>query len=378
MAKRKILVSINSSWNFVNFRSGLLRGLQDEGFEVVALAPDDGHASSISGMGIRYIPVSFDRRGTSLLAELRLLGAYRRVLQAERPAAQLTFTVKPNIWGSLAARSLGIPTIANIAGLGTIFLRKGALNRGIRRMYALALNGAETVFFQNPEDLELFVSAGIVPGAKAKLLPGSGVDLDRFAPAPLPSVTNAGAGRTGPIFLMLARLLWAKGIGEYVEAARLLRERWPGSEFRLLGIEEKREGAISLEQVNEWHESGWIRFLGSMSDVRPAIAEADCVVLPSYYPEGTPRSLLEAAAMARPIVTTDLPGCRDVVVGGHNGYLCAPRDAQSLADALERVACLSPAERARMGEQSRELAEKRFDERLVIDRYIAALHAVQQ
>lgn len=367
MVNRKLLVSINSAWNFVNFRVGLLKALADDGYELVAVAPDDGYADELRDLGCRYVPVELARRETSVLGEAKLLARYHSILRRERPAAQLSFTIKPNIYGSLAARSLRIPTLANVAGLGAMFLDQGLLNRLVKGMYRTALRPAAITFFQNEDDLALFVASGIVRAGAARLLPGSGVDLARFSPRP-----HAPQGRR-PVFLMIARLLWAKGVGEFVDAARAVRSTHPDAQFRIVGIEETSKGAVPLATLRQWQDEGAITFLGAMKDVRTALAEADCVVLPSFYPEGTPRSLLEAAAMGKPIVTTDVPGCRRVVEHGRNGFLCQPRDSGSLLAALEAFAGLSPDERSAMGEASRCLAESRFDERIVIAAYRQAL-----
>lgn len=369
MHGRKLVVSTNSTWNFVNFRSGLLRALVDDGYEVVALAPDDGFADELAGMGCRYVPIPMQRRARSVLGDLRVLQRYRAVLRAERPDAYLSFTIKPNIYGSLAARSLGIPRLINVAGLGTAFQSGGALNRLVRIMYGAALKRSSVTFFQNPDDLELFVQGGIVDRRCAQLLPGSGVDLARFAPAE----ADRNRHRPGPVFLLLARLLWAKGIAEYAQTARAIRERHPGVEFRLLGMKETRADAVPDNVISQWHIEGVLHYLGQTPDVRSAIADADCVVLPTFYPEGTPRSLLESIAMGKPIVTTDMPGCREVVQDGVNGFLCRPRDSASLTDALTRFILLTPEERAKMGAASRTLAETRFDEKIVIGAYRDAL-----
>lgn len=369
MHGRKLVVSTNSTWNFVNFRSGLLKALVDDGYDVVALAPDDGFADDLGGLGCRYVPLPMQRRATSVLGDLRVLRRYRAALRAEQPDAYLSFTIKPNIYGSLAARSLGIPQLINVAGLGTTFQSDGLLNRLVRVMYGAALKRSSVTFFQNPDDLELFVQGGLVDRRRTRLLPGSGVDLVRFAPVEV----GRNHHRSGPVFLLLARLLWAKGIAEYAEAARAIRKRHPGAEFRLLGMMETRADAVPADVIRQWDAEGVLQYLGQTQDVRSAIADADCVVLPTFYPEGTPRSLLESIAMGKPIVTTDMPGCREVVQDGVNGFLCRPRDSASLAYALTRFIDLVPEEREKMGVASRKLAQTRFDEKIVISAYREAL-----
>jgi glycosyltransferase involved in cell wall biosynthesis len=223
------------------------------------------------------------------------------------------------------------------------------------------------VFFQNEDDKGLFVSASLVPEETTDRLPGSGVDLDKFVPQALP---NGDRVR----FLLVARMLWDKGIAEYVQAARLLRQRGIQAEFCLLGfLDVQNPSAISRRQMDEWVDEGVISYLGVSDSVRDVISTADCVVLPSFYREGVPRTLLEAAAMARPIVTTDSVGCREVVDDGVNGYLCKPKDATDLAQKLQKIIDLGSAGRIQMGILSRKKVEQEFDEQIVIDKYLKAI-----
>jgi glycosyltransferase involved in cell wall biosynthesis len=361
----KIVISINASWNVINFRAGLVRALQGSGYDVVALAPADEFSARFADMGVAFEPIEMDPRGTSPLKDALLLGRYYRILKRIRPDVYLGYTAKPNIYGSFAAQALGIPVINNVAGLGVAFLSRNWLNLLIRCLYKAAFRRSAHVFFQNPDDLALFRSANLVDPAKTSLLPGSGIDLGRFQPsAPRPR------GETVTL-LMVTRLLWAKGVGEFVESARRLRERYPQARFQIAGIidDARREG-VPRTELKRWQENGLIEYLGALDDVRPALAAADCIVLPSYYPEGTPRSLLEAAATGKPLISCDVPGCRDVVLDGINGFLCEPKDATSLTSAIRRMIELPEIKRRRMGEASRREAEQRFDERIVTERYI--------
>lgn len=363
-----IVVAANSAWNLLNFRGGLIEGLLAAGYPVAALAPDDGHAAALTAMGAEFNPITIDRSGTSAVRDARLFADYLTVLRRLRPAAFLGFTVKPNIYGSLAARLLGIRTINTISGLGTAFMRPGPLDWLVSRLYRLALARSERVFFQNPTDLDLFVARRLVRPGQARRIPGSGVDLDRFRPSTVPR----SAGRPFR-FLFVGRLLRDKGLVEYAEAARRLRPRWPDDEFAILGpAGSDNRSAVPISDVERWRGEGLVTYLGEATDVRPDLANADCVVLPSYR-EGLPRSLLEAAAMARPMVATDVPGCRDVVLDGDNGFLCKPRSAESLAHAMDRMLRLAPADRAAMGLRARARAEREFDQRLVVEAYLEAL-----
>lgn len=371
MTQKTILISINAAWNILNFRLGLIRGLQGRGYRVVALAPPDAWSGRFAELGIEYHPIEIDRQGVSPLRDARLLGRYYRILRRIRPDIYLGYTAKPNVYGSLAAHALGIPAINNVSGLGTAFIRQGLLTRIVSRLYRTAFRRSATVFFQNEEDLGLFVRNRLVRDGQARLLPGSGIDLERFRPDPAPPPDGAG----GVAFLMIARLLWDKGVAEYVAACRRVRAEMPDARFRLLGfLDVPNRTAVARADVEAWVAEGLIDYLGPADDVRPFIAAADCILLPSYR-EGLPRTLLEAAAMAKPIIATDVPGCRQVVDEGMNGFLCAVRDPASLADAMLRMARLSPAERQAMGAAGRAKMEAEYDERLVIARYVEAIEA---
>ncbi len=364
-----ILFTVNASWNVVNFRSGLIRGLLADGYRVTVAAPRDRHSPAIEALGCVYRELPMENHGRSPLGDLALFARFIRLIRRERPDFFLGYTVKPNTYGTLAAALFGVPTVNNIAGLGLVFNETGATARIVRTLYRVALARSRRVFFQNAEDRAMFVDAGLVDAAVADLLPGSGVDLERFAPAP---------ARAAPFtFLLVARLLWEKGLAEYVEAGRIVRERHPGCRVRLLGfIDDATPAGVPRARIEAWQAAGDIEYLGSAEDVRPHLAEADCVVLPSYYREGTPRTLLEAAAMAKPIITSDMPGCRDVVDHGRNGELVPPRDVPALAAAMGRMVEASPEARAAMGAASRAKAEAVYDERIVVARYLATLDEI--
>jgi glycosyltransferase involved in cell wall biosynthesis len=316
-------------------------------------------------LDVERIPVCIDRSGLNPWSDLKLFMKYRGLLKRLRPHAYLGYTIKPNIYGSLAAASLGIPSIPNVSGLGTAFIGGGPLQQVVTGLYRIGFRRAPVVFFQNAEDRQLFVDRRIVRTDQARVLPGSGVDLERFVPAPPP--------KGPPSFLLVARLLRDKGVIEFVEAARLLHSILPGARFQLLGpIDPGNRTAISRAQLDGWVEEGMIDYLGTTDDVRPFIAAASAVVLPSYR-EGLPRSLLEAAAMARPMIAADVPGCRDVVEDGVNGYLCAVRDAASLAGTMRCLAELPIAQRLAMGEAARRKVQERFSEELVVDAYLDVL-----
>jgi glycosyltransferase involved in cell wall biosynthesis len=366
---RTIVLAANDSWNLVNYRAGLIAALQDAGFRVAALAPPGPHADRFRNMGVEFHPVPMTPRGTSPLGDFRTLLGFRRQLKAIRPAALLGFTSKPNIYGSIAARMCGVPVIINnISGLGTAFSKAGPLQRLAAGLYRFALRRSSTVFFQNRDDLELFQSRRLVRPGQAALLPGSGVDLDRFSP-------RGPAPHRGPfVFLFAARLLWEKGISEFAEAARRLSGERGDVRFQILGfVEPPGDAAVPHSQLRAWEEEGIIDYLGSTDDVREPYSRADCVVLPSYYREGVPRVLLEASAMGLPVITTDMPGCRHAVDDGATGLLCEPRSIESLMAAMERMLQMPAEERRTMGLAGRTKMASEFDERLVHPAYLEAL-----
>ena len=365
-ASRRVVLAANSSWNIVNFRGGLIAAVKAAGYDPVVIAPVDADAEPrMEKLGVERIVIGMERSGLNPLADLGLLLKYRSLLKRLRPVAYLGFTIKPNIYGCLAARSTGVPAIANISGLGTVFIKQGPLLALVSRLYRLALKRVAVAFFQNPDDLELFVGRGLVRRDQARLVPGSGVDLDCFAPTPLPD---------GPVtFLLIARLLGDKGVREFVAAARMVSKDVADARFQLLGpLDEGNRTAVTRLELERWVADGNVEYLGATDDVRPFVARATAVVLPSYR-EGLPRSLLEAAAMARPLIATDVPGCREVVELGVNGLLCEVRSSASLAKAMKDFAELPAAIRTQMGLESRRMVERHYSQTVVIRAYLDAL-----
>jgi len=370
--KRRIVISINTSWNIINFRAGLIKALIEQGYEVVAVAPEDEYSLRLEEIGCRFLPLPMDNKGTSPLRDFILLFNYWRLLQREKPDAFLGYTIKPNIYGSLAAHALGIPVINNIAGLGTAFISDNLLTKFVKLLYRLALSRSQMVFFQNKDDHSLFIKMKLVRSQHTGVLAGSGIDLEQFQPA----------GDTTPVseepflFLLVARLLWDKGVGEYVEAARIVRASAINAKFQILGfLDVENRTAVERKVVDRWVEEGTIEYLGQTDDVRPFIAASHCVVLPSYR-EGTPRSLLEAAAMGKPLIATDVAGCRDVIDNGENGFLCQVRDPDHLAQRMLELITLPDDKREAMGKASRKKAELEFDERIVAGHYLATLEDI--
>ena len=364
----KVFIASNYAWTIFNYRTGLIRALIDSGCEVVAVASPDEYATRMPELGCRFLPLPLDRSGTHPIRDLVLLWRMWRLLRHERPDLYLAYTVKPNVYGSLAAQALGIPVINTITGLGAALSTRSWLLLLVRAFYRLALARSAKVFFQNEDDRRLFVDSRLVSSRKTDRIPGSGVDLERFKPVSLPAHHNRFR------FLLIARMLYDKGVGEYVKAAQIVKRSSANAEFCLLGfLDVQNPTAISRRQMDMWVAQGVVRYLGVSDDVREVIAKADCIVLPSYYREGVPRTLLEAAAMGRPTITTDSVGCREVVEDGVNGFICRARDEWDLAKKMKEMLMLSEQERVEMGRRGREKMEREFDERIVIDRYLEVI-----
>jgi len=367
---KEVWIAINTTWNIFNFRRSLIEALAESGFRVAAYAPPDEYIGRVESAGARYVPMQLNNAGTQPLRELMTLWRMVTLLGLERPALLLTYTPKVNIYLALAARAWGIPVVANVSGLGRTFIAGGWLTRVARVLYRITFSWPRCIFFQNAEDRAVFLDAGLARKEQTALLPGSGVDVLRFAPRP--KVRD----ERDFVFLMVARLLWDKGVGEYVAAARQLKAKFPGVSFRLLGfLDVPSPSAVPREQVEAWVREGLIEYLGQSDDTVPVYAQCDCVVLPSYR-EGMPRTLLEAASMGLPVIATDVPGCRQAVVDGETGLLCEPRNATQLAEAMQRILLLAPEQRARMGRAGRERILREFDEKIVVDRYLDVVKGI--
>jgi glycosyltransferase involved in cell wall biosynthesis len=349
-----------------------VKALLNRGYKVIALAPDDSYSARVRELGCGFVHIPIDNNGTNPWRDLLLLVRYFRILRALRPAAFLGYTVKPNVYGSIAAHALGIPVINNIAGLGAAFISETYVTAIVRWLYKFSLKRSHRVFFQNAEDQQFFLALGIVQKNRSALLPGSGLNLSRYQARP-----PAPFGNRPFRFLLVGRLLKDKGLEEYAAAARQLQARFANVECQLLGFPDPANAnSVSMERVRAWESEGLLRYLGKTDDVRPFLDQADCVVLPSYR-EGVPRALLEAAAMARPIVATDVVGCRDAVDDGSNGYLCRARDTADLAAKMAQVLTLAPDDRLAMGAAGRAKVEREYDEQIVINKYLHALNMLQ-
>lgn len=366
MVKKIFLVS-RCSWTLYNFRAGLMRKLKEEGNIVVGGgASDDGFMSKIGLLGIPFKTLPVDKKGINPQADIKLFITLYNWYRKERPDIVHHFTIKPVIYGSLAARLAGIPRIINtVTGLGYIFTSedKKGLKSIVERLYQAAFNAAHLTFFLNQDDFDFFYKKQLIKNTKYWLLPGEGIDCIHFSPNS--NIENQTRENEKVIFLMSSRLLRDKGVYEFVEAAREVKIFFPETKFLLLGKRDERNPSVILEnELNQWKKENVVDWLGEVSDVRPIISKSDIVVLPSYR-EGLPRSLLEAAAMEKPLITTDVIGCRNVIEDGITGILVPVKNSKALAKAMKKM-IENPVLRLEMGKAGRKKIIKEFEEKNVI------------
>lgn len=363
-----IVISANTSWYVWNFRLTLIREIQALGHTVIVVAPRDSYSERFSNEGIEHRDVRIRAKSKNPLFEILTFFSYLTIYNETRPDIALQYTIKPNLYGSLAARLLRISVINNVSGLGAAFNSKGPILNLITRMYKLAFRKAHHVFFQNANDASEFTALGLVDKRKTSLLPGSGVNLSCFTPRP----KHEGVFT----FLFIGRLLREKGVEEFIRAATLVRRKIDTPvAFHLVGNHDPSDSHMADKAlIDNAVSKGIITVQGQVDSIIEWISASDCVVLPSYYREGIPRSLLEAAACAKPLIAADSIGTREPVINGLNGFLCKPRDPMDLAECMLKMISLSGSERLTMGIESRKIAENRFDERIVINAYLDLIH----
>ena len=358
----KVAIVINTSWNIYNFRLGLIKALIESGCEVTAVAPEDEYSRLLEENGCKYFPVSIDNQGVNPFKDLKLIYDLWKIYRILKPDIILQYTIKPNIYGSLAAGILKIPVINNVSGLGTVFLKDNLLSSISKLLYRIAFRFPQKIFFQNKDDEKLFVENRLVSRGRTEVIPGSGINLQKFAKSPMPTSGDF-------TFLLISRIIRDKGIGEFIEAIKILKSESITANFQILGAREPdHKRGIPLATVDQWIAEGLVDYLGTTDDVRPFIARAHCVLLPSYR-EGTPKTLLEAASMGRPLITTDVPGCREVVKNGYNGLLCEVKNATNLAGKMRQMMDFDHHVLSDMADNSRKLAEDVFDEQIIINKY---------
>lgn len=370
--KKKITLVANSAWSLYNFRMDLIRHLLKQ-YEVLIIAPEDEFAAELTLAGCRFLDIRFNNRSENPLLDYALYNALKKIYATERPDFIFHYVIKPNIYGSLAAAKTGIPSVAVITGLGYTFDRRNWLNRIVSFLYRKALKKAFEVWFLNQEDASLFVERDLVSAQKIKILPGEGINTEYFFPQTHKPVARSKAFQ----FLMGTRLLRTKGVGIYVEAAGMLKNKYRDIRFELIGFFEKHHpDSISESELRNWQKKGIIHYSGFAKDVRPFLRQADCFVFPSFYHEGIPRCLLEAAAMELPIITSQNTGCREVVQEGGNGFLCMPNNAKDLAARMEEMMLLDSSARAQMGKNGRARVIEKFGIERILSEYDKTLESL--
>ncbi len=373
----RIAFVANTSWYLFNFRLNLMRVLLEKGHEVYAISPLDEYSNRLVAENVKFLDWKLSGAGVNPFVEFLSVLRLRRMLDRERMDMALTYTPKGNVYCGLAIIFSDRRLLPNVSGLGRVFSAGGWLSALVRMLYKFAFLRSYKVFFQNEDDRDLFVKARLLHQSKTERLMGSGVDLSKFQPTPLPCLATPRVG--GVVFILVARLIWEKGVGQFVDAARLIKVSYPQTRFWILGkIPDESSGGVKKVDVERWEKEQLVEYLGTTDDVADVLNRVDCMVLPSYYREGVPRSLIEAAAMGRPCITTDMPGCRDVVRDGENGWLCAPRDVDDLKEKMTRFIEAGPDKKLKMGLAARRIAVELFDEQVIIKKYLAAIENIDK
>lgn len=379
----KILVIGGISQSLVNFRGELLRSLRARGYDVTTCAgePRAEIEETLRRWGVRFIPIHLSRAGMRPWEDLKTCWQIKKIIQEIQPDVVFSYTIKPVVWAGLVAKMVGVSTIFSlITGLGYAFgrdvgLKSRAVGLLATILYKMSLGFSKNVFFQNPDDLQYFVEKGIVEDKKCVVINGSGVNLDHYECLPLPELQFDGADKKQNkpefIFLLIARLLWDKGIREYVAASKILQEKYPYVRFKLAGPLDTNPSSVRQRDLDRWIKDGAVEYMGELFDVRHAYADCHVYVLPSYYREGTPRTVLEAMASCRPIITTDAPGCRETVKRtvrkvtgaveyGENGILIPVKNVDALTKAMEFF-IVHPEQVEKMGAKSLLYVKERYD-----------------
>tara|TARA_B100001250_G_C19816742_1_gene798827 strand:- start:7156 stop:8301 length:1146 start_codon:yes stop_codon:yes gene_type:complete len=364
--KKKILICSNHAWTIFNFRKSLINDLIKNNYEVELLTQFDGYENKITSQlsGIHSLYIS--RKGVNILTDLITFFHIIYRLLKIKPDILLTYTIKPVIYGSLATKILRIKTIPMITGLGTTFISQNWITRVVKSLYKIALKKQKIVFFQNKEDKNLFLIENLINKNQARLVPGSGIDTKKYNYVKMPLKKNL-------TFLLIARIIKDKGVLEFVEAASIVKSKYHNISFKLLGPKDvQNRTAISNEIIDEWQKKGFVEYLGETDDVLPYIVDSDCIVLPSYR-EGTSMVLLEAAAIGRPIITTNVPGCKEVVEDNINGLLCKEKNSLDLSKKIEKMINLTHEQRTKMGLYGREKIKREFDSKIVNEIYLNSI-----
>ena len=357
----KIIVVANTTWNIYNFRLHLLETLEAAGYQIVVVAPLDEYIVYLDRLKqCSHIPVKhLSRKGVNPFSDIRLFWELYKIYRREKPVIIIHYTIKPNIYGNLAAAALSIPSICVVTGLGYVFIHNGFIKALSDYLYQYSFNFARKVIFENNDDRLLFVNNNLSHTDKSIAIKGCGVNTQFYHPMKSKGLESK------IVFTFIGRLLYDKGVVEYVEAAKIVREKYPNAIFRLLGeLDNGNPAAVSENLLSEWIENQYVKYFGAAKDVRPFIAESDVIVLPSYR-EGMPRAVLEALSMGKAVITTDTAGCRETVKEGENGFLVPSKNIKDLSESMIKSCILGKDVLKKMGEKSRQKALKEFDENII-------------
>lgn len=357
---KRILILANSDIGLYNFRKELIERLISEKNMVFISLPKGERIKELEKIGCTFIETNVDRRGTNPIKDFKLILKYKKILKEIKPDVVLTYTIKPNIYGGLICRIKNIPYICNITGLGTAVENPSLMQKILFIMYRISLKKVKCCFVQNNENLQFIVNNNLLEEKKCKLIPGSGVNLEHFKILPYPKQNETIK------FIFISRIMEEKGINQYIEAAKIIRERYSNTEFHILGFCEQEYE----EQLKKLTAEKIINYHGLQKDVIPFLQEASCLIHPSYYPEGMSNVLLEACASGRPVITTNRSGCREIVDDEETGYIIEIKNVEQLVEKIEKFLKLSNEKREQMGLNARKKVEKEFDRNIVIEEYI--------
>ena len=367
---KKIVLTANTSWYLYNFRLGLIKELIKQNNKIFIVAPKDNFSSKLKKLGCTFFSIDIDNKGSNPIKDILFFYFLKRIYQKINPDIVLHYTIKPVIYGSFASQKLFIPFINNITGLGTVFIKPNWITFFVKMLYKKALKSSSYIFFQNKDDYKLFIKNKLISqDIPASVIPGTGIDLDKFKFSKYPQSSTLN-------FLFIGRILKDKGFFEFVEVAKRIKNLGFKVNFEILGyLNVKNKTAISNSEINHFEKKGYINYLGSTTNVIPFISDSSCVVLPSYR-EGLPKSLLEAASIGRPIIATDVTGCKDIVIDNENGFLCKPRSIDDLYQKILKFISLSYDKRRKLGENGRKIMKKNFDEKKVIKKIIDHINKI--
>lgn len=369
LKKNKPLIALltNNDDDIYCFRKELIESLLDEGYEMLISCPNGPKFELMKNIPFRYDDPIIDRRGTNIISDGKLFLHYLKLFKKEKPSVVLTYTAKPNVYASMAARVLGIPYINNVTGIGSVVNMKGIKKEFILWLFKMAYRGAACVMFQNSTNMKLAVDSGMIKG-DYKLIPGSGVDLNRY---PLQDYPEGGNGKIGEkvIFNYIGRILHDKGVDDYIAAAKIIKKEYPNTEFNMIGFIEPTENHYEKD-LEELSKEGTVQYRGSQKDVKPYIRRAHAIIHPSTYGEGMSNVLLENASSGRPIITTNNPGCQETVINGKSGYIYQGGNVEELIEKIEEFLKLDNKNREKMGIFGRNYIKKNFDREIVINSYL--------